>query len=202
MRLYLFSSDLERRPARLDRIGSVLTDVVGVGLIESAIGTARAIQRHRPSEVVFVGTAGAYPGSRFGVGDVIVPMSATVISGDLARGEMRAPALLTTDAVPDRALSANVTTVLRRNGLRADAGTVGCTLGVTEAAELALTLAAFRESDAENLEAFGVIRACVGVVPCAVALGITNIVGPHGGTDWKSNYHDSMARLFTALVSG
>jgi len=200
-RLYLFSSDVERVPA-LDGCGDgdFVVDIAGVGLVDAAIGAARAVQRHAPSEVVYVGTAGVFAGCGLDVGDALVPVNAVILSGDVARREMRLPGLLASEANADPTLSKILADTLRMAGMRVGAGLVGCTLGITESTELEQALRRSNDPVAENLEAFSVLRACQGIVPCAVVLGMTNIVGPGGGIGWKANYASTMKHLCAILT--
>ena len=70
---------------------SLPRELVGIGLVEAALGAARAIDVHRPSEVVLLGTAGAYPGSGLEIGDVVVggEILLGAASGDLVEGMPR-----------------------------------------------------------------------------------------------------------------
>jgi futalosine hydrolase len=194
--LSLFSSDLERSAAFPDGVPSeALIDVTGVGPIDAAIGTVRAIERHRPDAVVFIGTCGAHRDAGLAIGDVVLATTIRLGSGDVARGEMRIPSLLPSEVSCDDALSAAVAAALARDAnITATAARVSCTLGVTETDELARTLAAHDGSQVENLEAFSVAHASR-PLPVAVVLGVTNFVGSGGGRDWLANYAALMLRL-------
>src|SRR5256885_2105085 len=57
-------------------------------------------------------------------------------------------------------------------------GLVATTLGITASDDRAHRIAAHSGARFENLEAFGVVEACAAArVPCAVVLGVTNVVG-------------------------
>jgi futalosine hydrolase len=183
--LYLFSSELERNAAG---VNAVLSDCTGVGIVDAGIGTVRALEKHRPAQVVFVGTCGAYPESDLSVGNVLVADSAILASGDVVREWMRFPTLLPANIPTDRTLSARL---MKAIGPVARRGVVACTLGVTEENELALLLNRRTAADAENLEAFAVLRAAADI-PTAVVLGVTNVVRQGGGREWKQNFEQMM----------
>src|SRR5581483_337627 len=52
---------------------------VGIGLVDAAAGTARAIAETRPDRLVLVGTAGALD-AKLAIGDVLVARSAALIA--------------------------------------------------------------------------------------------------------------------------
>jgi len=192
--LLLFSSDLERDAAFPDGppVG-VPSGVTGVGLVDAAIGTTRLIAEHRPDAIVFVGTCGAYPSSGLEIGDVVVASGVRIGSGDVASGRMRFPSLLPSVLNCDLVLSEIVLSCSPglAEGGRVVSGRVACTLGVTESDELAGSLRAHDGCDAENLEAFPVLRAA-GKIPTLILLGVTNHVGADGGAEWRANYRGMM----------
>ena len=178
--LWLFSSSLERDAAFPQGVpGGLLTDTTGVGLVEAGIGSARAIDRHAPDGVIYVGTCGAFRHGGAAVGALAIPETVIILSGDAVRGEMRLPTLLSAREEADRALIERLRTAAGEVGY--EGGTLACTFGITEESRLADLLEDASAARFENLEAFSVLRAS-GPIPCAVLLGITNIVGPGGGS--------------------
>jgi nucleoside phosphorylase len=194
-RLYLCSSAIERDAAFPDGVPEgVLCEITGVGLIDAAIGTARHCERHRPSEVIFLGTCGAHRASGVGVGDIVVASEVAIGSGDVVAGTMRLPSLLVARLAADPGLSGELLETFVGSGSSARMATVSCTLGITESDALADALRAHDLSDVENLEAFPVLRAA-GDIPTAVILGVTNIVGEGGGAGWRANFRGMMRRV-------
>lgn len=186
-RLWLFSSKIERDAAFPDGVPEGLhTGITGVGLVDAGVMTVELIRQFEPSQIVFLGTCGAYPGSGLKIGDMVAAAAVRLGSGDTVRGEMRIPKLLPAELIASPELTRNV--VGSADVRSAD---VLCTLGVTERDDLAETLAT--AADVENLEVFSVLRAA-GLLPVAAVLGVTNIVGEGGGKDWAANYR-SMMRL-------
>jgi nucleoside phosphorylase len=53
---------------------------VGIGAVDAAAGAARAILQHRPRRVLFVGTAGVYPGS---AGRDGLPIGGATLTGEI-----------------------------------------------------------------------------------------------------------------------
>ncbi len=69
-------------------IGTVAV-AAGIGAVDAAVGAARAIAAHRPARVIFVGTAGLYPGTRLeiGLGDAAVAGELVLASTAVVRGD-------------------------------------------------------------------------------------------------------------------
>jgi nucleoside phosphorylase len=160
-------------------------DPVGVGTVDAGIGAAAAIAKTKPARVIFVGTAGVYPGAA-----KAMPVGAAVIAGELRlvstaslRGEAYHPAPLVADAATTPALRAR----LAQAGAPAIA-TVACPLAITQSATLAKRIAATGAA-LENLEAFAVARAAAAAgLPFAAVLGVSNVVGPRAHTEWRANH--------------
>lgn len=194
-RLWLFSSKIERDAAFPDGIPEGLhVGITGVGLVDAGVMTVELIRQFEPSQVVYLGTCGAYPGSEIGIGDIVAVERVRLGSGDTACGTMRIPKLLPAELNASPELTQDV--VETATGLLIRAVSVLCTLGITESDELAETLAAL--ADVENLEVFSVFRAA-GLVPTAAVLGVTNMVGEGGGKDWAANYNRQMHDLALGL---
>ena len=182
IRLLLFSAGMERDAAiQGDLPEDWVVETVGVGPIESAVGTIRAIAKHLPTEIIYAGTCGAYPGSNIQVGQIVTVREVRFTSGEVISGAVRIP-----DAQPVGCLP------LRWN--RAELRDVDalCTIGITEDDALARTLG--EAAEVENLELFSICRAAAPTTVRSI-LGVTNIVGPGGGKGWKENYRDVMAEI-------
>ncbi|HEU4405915.1 MAG TPA: hypothetical protein VFS43_11665 [Polyangiaceae bacterium] len=193
----------ELTPFRPDGQGRVELDAqrrealcvaVGIGPVDAALGSARALARVGPSFVVFSGTCGAYPGSGVAVGEVVVARS--VHFGDGARA-------LGLGAMPDaqrRRLEpeGGWAEPFRRAGARpADVLTLAA---ITTDARLAAELARESGCACEHLEAFAVAAACdAAAVPWACVLGVANLVGPGARAEWLRHHHDA-SRLAADVV--
>jgi nucleoside phosphorylase len=162
-------------------------DVVGVGLVEAALGAARIIERRKPTAVVLVGTAGAYPGKGASIGDVVIA----------ARVLLVAPAGALVPAMPsDLATDAG----LAQRAKQVRRVTVATTLAITTDDEVARTLAA--TADVEHLEAFAVGRACQQAnLPFTAVLGIANVVGSRGRAEWREHHERASAAACAVALS-
>jgi nucleoside phosphorylase len=175
-------------PALSARVGELVVAArpVGIGLVSAASGTAVRLARMQPRAVVLVGTCGAYPGKRLGLGDVVVARSILLLD----------PAVLDDEAAFPDPMSARVEAHAAMSAAIAAAGgrieDVGTTLAVTTSDPLAARLG--RESGAavEHLEAFAVATACaMQRVPFAAVLGVANTAGSTGRTDWRTHQADA-----------
>jgi nucleoside phosphorylase len=189
-----FPPELAALPARPP---DLLTAAVGIGLVEAAAGTTRALVQHRPAAVILVGTAGVYPGVEdvaLAIGRVAVVRRVRLASFSVAKGWAYLPRSVVTslDTSPEL-----------REALAAGAplADVACPVGITQSLEAGAALAQATGAALENLEAFAVARVCAQAqVPFAAVLGITNVVGPSAHAQWAAN-GDAAAAAACALVA-
>lgn len=159
---------------------------VGIGLVDAAAGTARAIAETRPSRLVLVGTAGAID-AKLAIGDVVVAKSAALI----ARAVESLPAAMTSEVVAPLADEAAAS-------LGVAAVRVGCALGVTNSDEEAARLSAFA---VEHMECYAVLRAAAQAgVPATAVLAIANRVGRDGSRQWMANRRQAEAAAAAACA--
>jgi purine-nucleoside phosphorylase len=201
----LVVSAFEPEIAPLRRLARGLRQVtlapVGIGAVDAAIGAAHAIATARPRRVIFVGTAGVYPGGRRGdtpgVGDVVVSGPIHCVSTAALRGAGYLPEPQVTRATPSPALC---------RAIAAGSGqAVACPLAITRSAALARRIASSTGASVENLEAFAVARASeIAGVEFAAVLGIANRVGPAAHREWLANHQEAsraVAEVIAAYLS-
>ena len=170
--------------AFLPELGTLEGEVVGVGLVESAIGTTRVLSSRRAGDVahvVLVGTVGAYPNSGLSIGDVVAceSIALAAASGALVEGAMP------TSIETDRALT---------ECFAAKRARVATTLTITTDDDVACELERTTRAHVEHLEAFAVARACaVANVPFTAIFGVANIVGSRGREAWRANHERAAA---------
>src|SRR5450432_714427 len=158
---------------------------VGVGTVDAAVGASPEIARARPRRVIFVGTAGVYPGqsAALEIGTAAVASELRLVSTATLRGDAYHPAPLVAAAETTPALRARLV-----RAADAPLAIVACPLAITQTAALARRLAATGAA-LENLEAFAVARtAAAARLPFAAVLGISNIVGPRAHAEWRANH--------------
>lgn len=168
-------------------------EIVGVGLVDSALGAARAIARFRagrPPAVVLLGSCGAYEGSGLAIGSLVAARTCTLACPGAAEGRAGWPGPVHRHVHSDDAWT-------DATGLRAV--TVATTLSVTTDDALARALARDAVAQVENLEAFAVARACAEAnVPFTAILGVTNTVGARGRQEWRAHAAEVAARVCAA----
>lgn len=163
----------------------VALEAMGIGLVDAAVGLTRCIMTRQPTHVLALGTAGAAPGSGLAVGDVIVGLTARLVDPAVLEGRAALP--FAAEATFDPAMA----DALFSAGARPCA--IANTVGITVDEALAQKLAAI--APVEHLEAYAVARTCETLgVPCTVALGIANVVGPTGRDEWRANHVAASAR--------
>ena len=172
-----------RRLARAIDPAWLALGTVGVGAVDAAIGAAAAIAAARPTRVIFVGTAGAYPRGRAtaAIGTVAIAGELSLVSTAALRGDGYLPEPLATRAPTSGPLVAQLAACGQpRRPVPVLA--VACPIAVTRSATLGRHLAHGSGAALENLEAFAVARAAAaaGVEDMAAVLGIANRVGPRG----------------------
>lgn len=193
--LVLAAWDPELQPLRdalPSRTGdeSVVLRTVGVGLIEAALGAARAVAEVAPREVFLLGSAGVYPrhARRLPIASVAVAGEIVLASSAVAAARAYLPA-------PMPALAEAPPGPLRRARRAAPRVVrVACPLGITRSAALAGRVATSSQAELENLEAFAVARAAMTAgVPWTVLLGVSNVVGPRAHQEWRAHAGAALA---------
>jgi nucleoside phosphorylase len=161
--------------AAREELGSLAGEVVGVGPVVAAATAARILAERRPTAVVLIGTAGAYPGGP-PIGGAIASSRLGLSWGVAAMGlgyVPRAPGPIAGDlSLLDRL------DVPRHGVLTVGAVTTDPTLGA-------------RLSDSwtvEHLEAYAVAHACHAAgIPFVACLGIASDVGPDAHVQWLTH---------------
>jgi nucleoside phosphorylase len=156
----------------------VVTRALGVGLVESSAGAARALVETRPDRLILVGTAGHFAATGLAVGAIVVAERAQLI----ARVAEHVPAIMTTEIAADHALAQACASTLR-----APLVTVASPLGVTVCDDEAARLEQLGLV-VEQLECFAVLAAAARVgVPATAILAISNRVGASGSVEWRQH---------------
>ena len=191
-----------RRLARAFDPERLALGTVGVGAVDAAVGAAAAIAAARPSRVIFVGTAGAYPRGRAtaAIGTVAIASELSLVSTAALRGDGYLPEPVTARAPTAASLGAALAAC--GSGKRpAQLLAVACPLAVTRSATLGRHVARATGAALENLEAFAVARAAAaaGIDEVAAVLGIANRVGPRGHQEWRA-HHVAASRAACRLI--
>src|SRR6476619_6746202 len=191
-----------RRLARAIDPARLALGTVGVGAVDAAVGAAAAIAAARPTRVIFVGTAGAYPRGRASAASGTVAIAGDLILASTAalRGDGYLPEPVTTFVAAAAPLAAALAACAPGRTLAPVLG-VACPIAGTRSATRGRHLAHATGAALENLEAFAVARAAAaaGVDAIGAVLGIANRVGPRGHHEWRAN-HDAASRAACRLI--
>jgi nucleoside phosphorylase len=191
-----------RRLARAIDPAQLALGTAGVGAVDAAIGAAAAIAASRPTRVIFVGTAGAYPRGRAtaALGTVAIAGELSLVSTAALRGDGYLPEPLATRAPTAGPLGAALAACGPGRQAIPILG-VACPIAVTRSATLGRHLAHASGAALENLEAFAVARAAAaaGVEDVAAVLGIANRVGPRGHQEWRA-HHAAASRAACRVI--
>lgn len=196
---------LRQRSARVAPARDVVTEPVGIGLVEAAAGAARVIARTTPRAVIFVGTAGAYAAPAAPpIGAVVVARRLHLVSAAVVDGHGYLPAVLPVTAESTPALVRALTATRKQRNRWAPSlitGDVATPVAITKSPRLAARLLHASAAAAENLEAFSVARAAaVAGVPFAAVLGIANRVGPGAHAEWRRHGERAAAAACTVVA--
>jgi nucleoside phosphorylase len=173
---------------------------VGVGLVEAAIATARILDKHQPSAVLLVGTAGVYPSQAAGLSleRAVIAGRIRLLPQILPGKHAFLPAIVPAQAGSSPALAR---TLRKATGL--PSADVACPLGITATTKAATTAAELSGCALENLEAFAVARAAaLAKLPFAAILGIANHVGPRGHREWERHAKAAAQSACQAVIEG
>lgn len=167
---------------------------VGVGPVESALGTA-ALLREPMDAAILVGTCGAFAGSALPIGAVTLVDRALLTSSDAAAGLAYVPGPAAAACHADPRL---VEEVRAHTGLAP--ATCATVVAITKDAAHAAALAERTGAAVEHMEAFGFLRAAERAgVPATCLLGVANDVGPDGHEQWKLHAGLASAAAIEAL---
>jgi futalosine hydrolase len=157
---------------------------VGVGPVEAALGSLRAMSAKRYRLAINAGIAGAF-GGRAAVGDAVAVTSERYVElGREDRGDIPLPGglRLQTDCAADTALLERYRATAPA-AVRFGPGITSAT--VTTTAARARELTALYAAATESMEGFAVLRAAAhAAVPAIELRGISNIVGDRATSGW------------------
>jgi nucleoside phosphorylase len=171
--------------------------IVGIGMPVAAASTARGILAVKPRAVLMVGTCGVYPNlADYRPHDLIIPTAAVLVSHSAQAGRAAFPEPMSTSVDCHPIISQ----ALSRSHPRASLATVASPLCTTIDDALAASMPGATGCHAENLELFAVASACrASNVPFAAALGVSNMVGSTGRTDWTQFQRDAVTSAAAAI---
>ncbi len=173
-----FPPELEALRQELEG-AAVAFRVLGVGLVDSALGAASTLQPGVPA--ILVGTVGAYPQSGLAIGSLVTADTLWLAAEPAELPDMLAAGL----------------TAIPMDGFRAVR--VATTLGVTVDGDVAERLG--RRHDVEHMEGYAVARAAARVgAPLRAVFAVANGVGPAGRGEWLANHRRVSAELARALA--
>ncbi|MBX3140106.1 MAG: futalosine hydrolase [Trueperaceae bacterium] len=177
---------------RLAGVGVALAST-GIGKVNAAAGTAVALSTVRPSHVVLVGIAGAYPGSGLALGAVAVATSETHLDSGVGEGaawqglESIGFPLLATEPPTynrielDHALATSAATAAGATALPFATGEA-----VTGSPERARMLELRHGAAVESMEGAAVAQVAVAHgVPFVELRAVSNVVGVRDKSAWR-----------------
>ena len=188
----------------------IRTFAAGVGSMTAAITVLeRAKELGAPSEIVFVGSSGAYPNDGESETEETYAFSSRFFSYDILALEGRAhvPGPMQIEASGNTGPVGRWLEAELKGRLKLVYGAINSTASVTLSFDA--KLAGERMSAPgqggirfENLEAFGVARAAERLgVPFVAITAVTNQVGPNGSLQWQKNHRAMSEKLQRALLA-
>lgn len=171
--------------------------VTGVGPVEAASETSRALALAPPRLVINAGIGGGFRG-RAGVGDALAVAREHLAELGLEDGAPMPPLPGGVKLVDQVESDAGLVDTARRSGLRIGAGLT--VAAVTTSPERASALSARFDADVESMEGFAVLRAAAAAgIPAIELRGISNLVGPRRESGWDFRQG---ARALEAALDG
>lgn len=162
---------------------TIIAKTIGVGMAVAGAGAANRIHQLNPRAVVLLGSCGIYPcGIEYFPLDILVPNRFHLFDPSVAAGKAEFPGPMQTVLDPNAMLAAGL---LAFSGPRARSAPLATTLAITTDDAIARAVHPATGLEGENLELFPVALACAAAeLPFAAVLGVTNMVGSQGRTDW------------------
>jgi nucleoside phosphorylase len=179
---------------------TIVAKTIGVGMAVAGAGTANRIHQLSPRAVILLGSCGVYPcGIEYYPLDIVIPNRFQLFDPSAAAGKAEFPPPMQTVLEPHALLS---TGLLASAGARSRAAPLANTLAITIDDAIARAVHPAAGLEAENLEAFPVALACAAAeVPFAAVLGVTNVVGSQGRTDWLKYQREAAVATAEALLT-
>ena len=178
----------------------VVAKTIGVGLAVAGAATANRIQQLQPRAIVVLGSCGIYPcGVPYKPLDIVIPSQLHLFDPSVAAGKAAFPAPMQTQLATDPALTGGLASDPE---LACRTAPVATTMAITTDDAIARAVHGATGLEAENLELFPVALACrAAEVPFAAVLGVTNLVGSTGRTDWVQYQRDAAIAAAEVIVS-
>jgi nucleoside phosphorylase len=150
--------------------------------------------------VVLLGSCGVYPsGVEYLPLDIVVPSRFHLFDPSVAAGKAEFPDPMQTVLDPHPLLSAGL---VASAGARCRSAPLATTLAITTDDAIARAVHPATGLEAENLELFPVALACrAAEVPFAAVLGVTNMVGSQGRTDWTKYQREAAIAAAEAFLT-
>jgi nucleoside phosphorylase len=179
---------------------TVIAKTIGVGMAVAGAGAANRIQQLSPRAVVLLGSCGVYPcGVEYFPLDILVPSRFHLFDPSVAAGKAEFPDPMQTVLDPHPLLTAGL---VASGGARCRSAPLATTLAITTDDAIARAVHPATGLEAENLELFPVALACrAAEVPFAAVLGVTNVVGSQGRTDWLKYQRDAAVAAAEAFLT-
>lgn len=168
----------------------VVAKTIGVGMAVAGAGAANRIHQLSPRAVILLGSCGVYPGSHnYRPLDVVIPSRCHLFDPSVGAGRAEFPEPMQTELSPHALLGAGLLAAAGGSGRHAPVAT---TLAITTDDAVARAVHPATGFEAENLELFPVALACRAAdLPFSGVLGVTNMVGSTGRTDWRNYQRDA-----------
>ncbi len=177
----------------------VRSKMVGFGPAMAGATTARGIAALSPRAVVLVGTCGVYPGlPQYQPHDIVVSSRVIALDHGVLQGGAEWPTPMMTTFEP----SASMVAALTANRHRTHAAPVAAPLALTRSDALASRVTSATGAHVENTDALGVAGAASGAsVPFVCVLGVSNIVGSTGRSDWQQFQREAVTQAASAIIA-
>lgn len=179
---------------------TIVAKTIGVGMAVAGAGAANRIQQLSPRAVILLGSCGVYPSQvAYQPLDIFVPNRFQLFDPSVAAGKAEFPDPMQTVLDPHPLLTAGL---VASGGPRCRSAPIATTLAITVDDAIARAVYPATQLEAENLELFPVALACrAAEVPFAAVLGVTNVVGSQGRTDWHKFQRDAAIASAEAFLT-
>jgi nucleoside phosphorylase len=173
---------------------------VGVGMAVAGAGAAVRLLQAKPRAVLLLGSCGIYPCAvPYRPLDVVIPSQLRLFDPTVAAGKGDFPEPMQTILMPHAPISAGL---MEAGNGRTRHASVATTLAITTDDQVAERVHPATGLEAENLELFPVAHACsMTGTPFAAVLGVTNLVGSAGRSDWRKYHRDAAIAAAEVVVT-
>lgn len=167
--------------------------LTGVGLVNAAISVSNRLKDSSDVQLLFVGSCGSYS-------DYFPLCSCVCVNAVCQADYLAATSRGHIPAASEETIDADPSLRAKLSALADEEAVASSTISIADDRDAAQALSEFSGAGVENLELFGLAKACKrSGVAWGALCAVTNYVGPGSGQQWRNNHVSAAQRTAEVL---